>query len=226
MIHELRGKYKGANIAVLGSGPTVNMYKEKEDLAIAVNGAALIDRKYDIFMAGDFTSPTMEWWETEASQRIMSSYISVFDPFMYPDKGTRTRLQDELDSHIAENKDEKYPYVGYYPQTRPKKPHLFFRFGGFGKEYVDFVSPNQVVMYWGGTISAIALQASLVMGCESINIYGCGFNNQSGTNYHYDCPEGQGGSISDEQIRIMQATLDKVRSYGVHVKVHGESNIS
>ena len=62
MLREFRERYKGSTIAILGSGPSISLFNEKEDLAIAVNGAALMEKKYQIFLAGDVHSPQRDWW--------------------------------------------------------------------------------------------------------------------------------------------------------------------
>ena len=222
----------GSTVAILGSGPSVRLYDKLEDVAIAVNGASFLKKKYDFFVAGDVHAPKRDWWLVSQDRvdknlitRIVSSYIAPFDPFLYPEEKIRLKLQEELESFMKENKDEDCPYCYFVPSVEPKRRHIFFRFGGFGEEFVDNISSNQEVIYWGGTISAIALQISLVLGFEEINLYGCGFNNFNGINYCYNCPNDQRGIIESEQMTIMQATIDKIRSFDIKIKIHGKSNI-
>jgi len=229
MINSLRDKFKGNNMAILGSDPSVSLYEEKEDIAIALNGAALLDKDYNLFLTGDTAAPKREWWLSSGDKnlvtRLVSSYIAPFDPFLYPNEIVRGFLQDELDETIRLNQDKKYPYTSYIPSVKPSDGHFYFKFGGKGKEFVDNISPEQKEFFWGGTISAIALQISLVMGFKEINLYGCGFNNFEGSNYFYNCSEDQKGKIKLDQIEIMQLTVDKIRTFGVEVNIIGESKI-
>jgi hypothetical protein len=231
MIAGWRDKYRGAEIAVLGSGPTLHLFDQKEDLAIAVNGASGVAEDYDILLAGDVASPKRDWWlkserlEDRTIVRIVSSYIAPFDPCLYPSEASRKVLQSKLEMFIKSREGQGIPYVNFVPDLPPEAPHGFFRFGGFGREFVERIGPDQEVMYWGGTISAIAVQFALIAGAAKINIYGCGFDNTSGLNYSYCCPQGQAGGINDSQREIMQATLDRVRSFGLEIKVVGKSNI-
>ena len=131
----------------------------------------------------------------------------------------------ELSDLVGQTTNKKYPYTLYVPNIKPSPPHDFFKFGGFGEKFVKSISPKQQVMYWGGTIAAIALQLCLVMGCKEINIYGCGFNNDNGVNYHYDCSEEHKGATNDEQRKIMQATINKIREFNVDINICGESRL-
>jgi len=223
MIQRYRDSHKGSSIAILGSGPTVELYKAKEDLAIAVNGAAKIERPFDIFMAGDNSSPHMDWFLAADTIRMVSSYVSPYDPFLYPDEADRVELQADLGDHIEHNYAEKFPFVRFVPDISPQEPHVYFLFGGMGIGYIKDIKPDQEFMYWGGTISAIALQMAMVMGADDINLYGCGFDNDSGKNYHY--PTEDKGATSLEQRMIMQATIDRIREMGKNINIHGPSRL-
>lgn len=236
MIQQLRDVAKGASVAIIGSGATATDYKGKEDLAIAVNGGILNTGPIQYFMAGDRQAATRQWWmsslDKKSAARILSSYLAPFDQLCYPDEAVRKRLQEQLSTYSleqvvsAKDLDKASSYVHYVPDCKPEKPHLFFRFGGFGLKYVTRIRPGQEYAFWGGTIAAIALQAALVMGARDIHLYGCTFSNPNGTAYFYDCPCNEQGMINEEQRRIMQATMEKVRDYGRKVLVHGKSRLT
>lgn len=222
MIQNLRNIYKDAEVAILGSGPSVKLYEEKEDIALAVNGAAFLDKKYDIFVAGDKKAPFRDWWlssdhKSNSVIRIVSSYIAPFDPFLYPDENYRNFIQKDYREFVKFNE-----YVNFVPNFDPTPPHIFFKFGGFGIGFVNKISPKQTFLYWGGTISAIALQISLILGSKNVHLYGCDINNYSGSNYFYDAGD-QKGFLDHGQKEIMQSTIDKIRDLRVRVNVHGNS---
>lgn len=231
MLKELRNAYKKSSIAIIGSGPSAKDFSENEDLAIVVNGAAVISKKYDIFIAGDKQAPSRDWWLSTENQenhanilRLVSSYIAPFDPILYPDDEIRTKLQEKYSVHILNSK-EKYGYTSFVPDVKPKQ-HKFFKFGGLGLEHISKINPNQELMYWGGTISAIALQLGLILGAKEINLYGCGFNNDSGTNYVYSCTPEQKGKTSTVQRVIMQETINHIYvNFNVDINVVGNSRL-
>jgi hypothetical protein len=225
VISKLKSLYNDSRIAILGSGPSVSLYEEKEDIAIAVNGASFLNKKYNFFVAGDVRAPHRNWWLASGEHsnlitRVVSSYIAPFDSFLFPNKSQRTKLEEDYYKFVENNQ-----YIHFVPDLSPVPPHLYFKFGGFGIDFVDKISSDQISLYWGGTISAIALQIALIMGGKDIHIYGCGFNNTSGVNYHYNCSIKQRGWIEKEQLQIMQLTIEKIRSFGIKIKVHGKSNI-
>jgi len=230
VIQKIRDAYKNARVAILCPGPSVNEFGEKEDLAIAVNGAAFVSAKYDVFLTAYVKAPERDWWLASQNHsnkknivRMVSSYTAPFDPVLFPDEKTRLQLQRGLDETVREHEGDKYPYSSYVPDAEPKEPHLFFNFGGVGEEFISKISADQKEMYWGGTVAAIALQVALISGAERVILYGCQFNNQSGNNYHYKCPREQQGRHIDSQFIIMQKTVDRVRDLGLDVVIHGES---
>lgn len=228
MIQErFKDTFVGKSIAILGSGPSLKLHSNQEDISMIVNGAASCVKQGDVFIAGDVNSPKRDWWlnssNIENSTRIVSSYIAPFDHIIYPDELTRDQLQNDLKNFLKYNNESPISYVNFVPTIIPKSPHSFFKFGGMGKEFVEKISPDQELIYWGGTISAIALQLALIMGSKDIHLYGCGFNNSSGNNYAYTCPVGQEGKTNTKQAEIMQMTIDKIRKYGVKIQIHGES---
>ena len=225
MISGFRDLYKNSTIAILGSGPSIGLYSEKEDIAISVNGASLLTgKKYNFFLAGDVRAPERKWWLAskglENVVRVVSSYIAPFDPILYPDEDVRNSILKKYNSFV-----ELDPYINFVPEHIPERPNAFFRFGGFGKEYVERISRKQDLLYWGGTISSIALQFSIILGGEDIHLYGCGLDNHTGKNYHYPVHDNERGGIENEQVEIMQATIDKIRGMKISISIHGESRI-
>ncbi len=213
------------------------MYDGKEDIAIAVNGAANTVKKYDVFMSGDRKATSRDWWIVSQQQeeviRLISSYVAPFDEKLYPQHDDRVLLQERLaqfeQKTIVSQEDSglknAHAYVYFVPDKQPVKPHAYFRFGGFGLPFVQDINKEQDALYWGGTIAGIALQTANIMGGKDIHIYGCTFMNATGKNYFYTCSDDQKGSINDEQVMIMQASIDKIRTQGVKITIHGESAV-
>lgn len=111
MISRLRNKYDGLTGAILGSGPSVRFYEEKENIAIAVNGAAFLNKRYDYFVTGDRRAPDRDWWlfsnqKRNLVTRLVSAYIAPFDPFLYPEESVRIKLQKELEEFKQKNESE------------------------------------------------------------------------------------------------------------------------
>src|SRR3989344_4517121 len=64
-IDKYRNIHKKSKIAILGSSPTLELYENKEDISIAVNGAPLClseNYKINYFMCGDKDSHDRQWF--------------------------------------------------------------------------------------------------------------------------------------------------------------------
>lgn len=237
MHEQLAGKIKGASVAILGAGPTITQYKGKEDITIAANGACLIDKPIDYFIAGDKNAPRRPWWRHSLDQhsiRLISAYIAPYDPKLYPDKEIRWEEQQRLEKNYTKNiiLDEKSPnllqenaYVYFEPNHPTAKPHQYFRFGGFADQESNLADPTRKAPLWGGTITSIAIQIANTLGARTIHLYGCGFNNPDGKKYHYTCAEQHKGMITTQQRKIMQKTIDDTRARGIEVIIHGTSTL-
>lgn len=62
MIRKLRSAHYGKSIAVIGSGPTAKKYSGKEQVAIGLNKAITLNRRFDYFMAFDTTLAANDWF--------------------------------------------------------------------------------------------------------------------------------------------------------------------
>ena len=231
MITKLKGVGINSTIAIIGSGPNANLFQEKEDISIALNGACQLNKNFTYALVADFNAPKRDWWDhlTKKSDQeitqLVSSYIAPFNKKLYTDKNIRKYLQNQLEKHIKNHEKEKYPYTGYFPNLYPKNPHLFFKYGGIGLDTLTKISRDQEKIYWGGTIAAIGLQVANIMGSKEINIYGCPFYNGTGINYFYSCKSEQSGKINNEQLQIMQFTINHLRKNNTKITIIGESRL-
>lgn len=225
MIDLLRGEFRDKSVAIIGGGPTADLYSGKEDHAIACNGGCMIDRDYDYFLAADIKAPQREWWNEShgAVTRIIASYLAPFDQQLYPNPADRLRLLSELDKIVEMHWDTENPHLLFQPRISPSCPHIIFANGGFDDG--SRTLPSSSRLYTGGTVAAMALQAGVIGMAEQINIYGCGFNNDSGENYYYRAAKDESGMTSLQQRLVMQNNIDKARRMNIDVRVLGESRL-
>jgi len=234
MIHEFFARHSGSRIAVLGSAPTLELYHEREDLAIAVNGASQIDRGYDYFLTGHQTSHLKSWFRTrEGISRIINSMSAVYDPQLYPDEEARERLIKEYEESmpsLPSKPDLRFNrYFRELPQ--PAKPHGFFYYGDAPwRELPGLISREQTQLYAGGTSACLAVQVAHIMGAGEIHVYGCAFDNDSpvpfkGERYFYAPKEGERGHTDENQRKFMDSVIAVVEQQGTPVFVHGPSRL-
>ena len=221
----LRGVHKGERIAVLGSGPSLEMFSGEPKIAIAVNGASEIEQAYRYFICGDPESPRREWFyasRNSSAVRIVSSFIAPFDEALYPDEGVRTQLRQEggFESGCREN----YHYI---PSVRPAAPHAFFLYDPIS--VFDYrvlpISRDQDRFLYGGTIAGVAVQLAFVMGASEIHLFGCSLDNESGRNYCRLLSSTQTGRTIPSQVVGLSKIISAIESEGVPVIVHGRSRL-
>ena len=99
----IRGKYRGASIAVLGSGPSLpHLFERKEDVVIGVNGAGALLRLQDYFLSDDSAAPSKTWFQT-LDKRItmfLTSGAAIRVPQFFPDQRMRNRLCDDYKNKL------------------------------------------------------------------------------------------------------------------------------
>lgn len=220
-VDALRARHDGASIAVLGSSPSLSLYRSEQDVTIGVNGAAIAigaNCRMDYFMCGDKNSPNRRWFlasERFGATRLVASHVLPFDPIVIPNVRERQGLQQELRTFVAKgNHAWQFALGAYEIKTR----HGFFEYRQPSSK--QRVSRRQRKFVKGGTISGTAVQMALLMGASSIHLYGCSFGAVGGSHYAYD-PEGEPGQIQRDQTEEMDFILRQILQAGVRVFSHG-----
>ncbi len=238
MIEKIRNKHKDKTIAVLGSSPTLRLYRGKEDIAIACNGACQTPEKYDYFLYIDHRAPSRDWFSKSSEEitRIAASYITPCDKYLYPSIDERIQIAEELYEFIkikTQGKNRINIDMGdFEPTIEPKKPHIYIKtihvVGEILKGLKDLKEEDYTTdmpVYRGGTVTGSAVCLAMIMGAKEIHLYGCSFDNNSGTNYAFGCKKGEEGDTSDKQREIMDVIINIILKKGVNVYVHGHTTL-
>lgn len=219
--------YKDKKIAVLGSGPTLRHFEGKEDIAIAVNGAAEHKKKYDYFLCGDIHSPEKKWFYESSrykAKRIIASFIAPHDKILYPDPLIQEKLLKDRSPFVslAKEKNSFNPLYEYHPSIKPQESHEWFQYSteSFPHSASSFnrnLSQNRFLH--GATIAGVALQLAWWMGASEIYCYGCTFDNETGGNYLY--PESSDGKTTSLQRTNFYNIFDIIRETGTKIFTEG-----
>jgi hypothetical protein len=205
MIQNLKDKHAGKSIAIIGSGPTARMYREKEDIAIALNGSILLDKKIDYFMAFDCSVPNLEYYyHNKNITRLLGANIVSLDRIVYPDLMDRQRkiitgcYVNETNFHLLSN--------------APKSPHSYWFFK-FRKEPIFDRLMTQLSA--SGNISFPAVEAAIIMGASRINLYGVDLSKRG---YFY-APVSGNKSYDRKRPIFMNALLSLCLSNNISIGV-------
>lgn len=233
-VESIRKKHAGKDIAVVASGPSSVSFSGREDVSIAVNGAAELFPATDYFVCMDGRSPRRAWFNTPSGARILSSYVIPFSAAAYPDARARHHVQEELAAWL--NK----PFMGeeelldvlietydprlwsFTPSLEPACPHVYFNVG----EDFSLVSRDQELIIHGASVSGAALQIAFLMGARNIHLYGCSFDNDGGARYCYHPKESEHGKTEPYHVPNMDRLIGIVGRLGVDVYVHGPSRLT
>lgn len=243
---EIVGKYKGAKISILGSGPTLNDHNSKindvSDIVIACNGSLMALNSKDIFIdyftCIDRKSPTRQWFykskhffrkNLSSVVRIIPPYLLPFDKLSLPSKFLRSQLEEELLNFEGGKISEDYD-LGI--DFRIDKYHLFLQNSIVSNlRKLDFFSNAEVLdiskdILVYASVTGVGAQMAYRMGASEINLFGCTFNNpeNSGT-YAYN-NKGESGVITDRQRRNMNIILSSIKSTGVQINSYGLTTLN
>jgi hypothetical protein len=214
MIKSLHNLYKGATIAVVGSGPTATNYTQgKVDVSIGVNGAAKFCSnpradKFDYFMCGDVKSSTFDWFNIVCSRvRVIAKLTAAPDKILYPDALFPNIKRDAVPT--AKQNSIILPL--------PIKPHLTFIYKWWKP---DRLKNDMNYLMFGGTISCCAVQLAYIMGAAKIVLYGCSFTS---TGNHYFYYTRRPGTISDSQRAVMSMVISEIKKRGVKIEAVGHT---
>ncbi len=211
MIKNLWDKHPGARIAVVGSGPSADLYPGNAQISIGVNGAALLGPRYDYFLAGDHNAPAREWFNINCSNiRVIAELIATTDKQLYPD----IAFPDLVRMAVPVHKRRDIPEV-----PRPVSPHITFKYRSF-KDVLP-ASRFNFLMY-RGTISCCALQLAWMMGAREVDLYGCNFTHKGGSYFYKSEFKGR---VVETQYQVMQAMINQLRDNGLLINIHGSSRL-
>jgi hypothetical protein len=216
-------------MAILGSGPSLRLYHAEEPYAIAVNGAALSEQPYHLFMCGDLRSPRRPWFYESCkhgAHRLVSSFVAPQDKVLYPDRRVRRRLRIRLGfSKFWGLCRRSFRHVyDFAPSARPARGHGWFQYSAENVKagLADFDAKLETGrMMHGATIAGVALQAAVCLGARTIRIYGVSMDNDVGGNYFRK--DLQGGRSTELQRELFRLLLAKVRELGVEVDLIGST---
>lgn len=227
-IDKFRGIHPKSSIAILGSSPTIKLYKGEEDISIAVNGVVMcnLPNTPEYYMCGDKESFRRTWFEhskTKARTRIVATFVAPYDSLVLPNENERSKLQKILDTDEFHMSD-KGGNIKFSPDFEEiEEPHGIFKYADIWEEKIN---PDQKRLCRGGTISGVATQMAMIMGAKEIHLYGCSFGKPpKEEHYAYDNKKEPGGINKNHPI-VMDYILSMINLYGIKIYSHGYSNLS
>jgi hypothetical protein len=236
MVTELKNRFARSKIVVLGSGPSLSLFQGGYDCTIAVNGASLVDHKYDYFICGDFKSPKREWFlssQQVGSTRIIANFLAPFDPIVVPEIKYRKTMQKlpifnkrlSFRSRFSSHRFQRYrfEYYDFQPIIDPCPPHHYFYYNPLsemaGVRPVTSEFEGEVPrFYFGATIAGVALQLASYMGAAEVHLFGVDMNNFDGKTYHE--PHKNSGRIKEIQVQKMTWLTKEMQKTGTEVIFH------
>jgi hypothetical protein len=248
MLDKIRNQYTGANIAILGSAPSVKRFQRNEDIVIGVNGAGQLLQPNDIFLSGDQSAHTRSWFldldariqcilkphaaiysERFFPEKIREQFVSAYEAYM--DANPERVIETELGLRFTPSSDEVIQSL-FTHLPDPIDPHLVMPIKGSGSKPVPISRSHQAQINSGGTSSCLALQIANVMGAREIHLYGIEFSNDitknkpyQGRNYFYNANPGETGMTSSSQRKFMDDIISQVLEGGTKVISHGPTKL-
>jgi len=212
MINKLANRHSGSTVAIIGSAPSVSMYGGGYGVDVAVNGAALLGRKFTYFLYGDKNSHNRSWFTVNCSQiRIGARIVASYDKILYPPD-----LYPNLDRLSVPSHHQKK--VLHIPN--PIEPHLLFNYKWYKPNRLSL--KNNFLMHCG-TISCCACQLAYIMGASELHLYGCSFTHEHGSYFYNDKHK---GSIRSTQIEVMDSLLGELIKKGIIIRIFGPTKLT
>lgn len=189
-------------ISVVGSAPSASRF-HGSDYSIAVNGAALLPHKFNIFMCGDKSSSSRSWfYAAKSSKRVIADIIAAQDIYLYPDANA-----------VKDVHHSKLP--------KPSVPHEIYSYKPYRPNIVK-TKPDYLM--YGGTISCCAAQLSYYLGASTIKLFGCEFSKERANHYFYK--DAHTGNIFDSMRLTMDKVLQEIRDHGVRIEIIGRTYLT
>ena len=246
MLAQVRGIHHGKSIAVLGSGPSVHLFRRKEDVVIGVNGAGSLLQKGDYLFSQDERAYMRSWFLDLPCgiACVLKPTAAMYSEWFYPDETVRKRLIGFFEDYMRKNPSEVYvkedgfrvvkpgnPIIDAFQAAfpLPQPPHLILR----KLVYEQEISRDMNALIKKGTSACGATQLAYVMGADSIHLYGVQFTNDAagnpnsytGANYFYCPKEGEKGRTTSEQMEIMDGIIATIIGLGTPVYSYGYTRL-
>lgn len=209
----VRSRHFGSTIGVLGSGPTLNQFRDKInslcDIVIACNGSVLAlnpsSHTIDYYLYYDWRVTTKDWFGKHQSFYTSQNIPSLLRPLI----GKRPKLLMPL-QEICENVPISED-VYYYNHRVVDSNH--------------FSLDNNHIIYNYCTVVGVGVQFAYKMGASKICLFGCSFDNDSGRNYAVASNTDNDGLTSLYQRKRMDAIIKKIKHEGIKVISFGKTRL-
>ncbi len=225
MLLTYRGVHAGREIAVLGSGPSLELFAGQQPIAIAVNGAAMCAVQYQYFVCGDPAAPRRAWFYSSrryAAARLVASFVAPRDAELFPHPATRLwlRLQRYPRSLAARRQASMLPLYDYLPRATPVAGHAWFQytrraFPAAPRACFETLDEGRVLH--GASIAGVAVQIAFIFGASAIHLYGCDMDNDAGDNYFRPGSQGQTTPLQRRNFTTLTTWIEQA---GVAVVRH------
>lgn len=228
MISSLRNIHNGKVFAILGSGPTLGLWRGKEDISIACNAASLHETPYHYFICSDYRSLRLFWYYSSKKHnaiRIIHSNLAIEDHILYPENYIRKDLINQRNFFISQSKSYRNERIEgcYIPSTNPFEPHMWFlKYFLLMQEIPNFNCKKYIFgnhLFKGGSVSALGIQLAYLMGGREIHIYGCSQDNEDLFNNYF---KNKSSGITGQNEKIGFALLlNSLVEENVKITIHG-----
>ncbi|MGD9500973.1 MAG: hypothetical protein AB7V40_00620 [Methyloceanibacter sp.] len=226
MVLTLKNRFPRSRLAILGSGPSLALFRGGYDCTIAANGAAFTDSGYDFFICGDHLSPKRDWFLASQrfhATRIIANFLAPFDPIVVPEKHDRDLMRSMPLFRRKFSFINRARYFRFQPTKPASPPHCYFFYHPLSD--TSLVRPvsskfegQTPRFYCGATIAGVALQLASYMGAAEIHMYGVDMNNFDGKTY-LD-PAKNRGRIQRVQVRKLAWLTKRIQATGAEVVFH------
>lgn len=251
MFTELKDKYKnnleGKTIAILASGPSVDLFTRQQDFTIGVNGASKLLQQGDFFVSSEEATYREPWFKSCPKNviNIVRACAAIYSSKFYPNNTLRTNLIQAFEKFLDDNKDKvitrwdgikeiipehlQNEFDQYLPQ--PAQPHILMRNVKSFSDGNTLISPKQKEIIIGGTVSCVATQIAYHLGAKEIHLYGVQFTNeqsmknQPGHTYSSKLDPCGGGFTTEGQRQVFQNVIQQIQTLGIPIISHGYTRL-
>jgi hypothetical protein len=223
MLERLVMRHPAATIAVVGSAPTATRFDPAlADVAIGVNGAALLGHRFDYYLCADQAAPSRDWFAARCAPcRVIARSIASCDRQLYP---------DDFGPLIPARVAADFWGQDAIELPEPRPPHCIYTMLPLNESGLERLSRRRA----GGlmveaTISGQAVQLAWLMGAARVRLFGCRFSVATSGgpgHYFYPASRDETGLVRERQRVTMDRYLAFLRRRGVFVVIHGDSTLT